>query len=576
MPTASSTKPAYPLLLQLADISEMISQNTDAAADALHKFRGKHQPFKHKPVKAQVELLTLIIASVRNNFVQQGIDDKKLLTYFKGEKKYDEAGQLLLAKARHFFLNGNLAEGEKVLAHVRDELLDKLSPRVEIVYLTRIAFVCGRKHQYKEQLEINLQALDKLKAMNETTAWHNNIATVFYTNIANCYIANADFEKAWPYLEKSLKIAASENVSTYNRFNVYSYFAFYHEGLKDHQQSAAWHEKIIALLTGDTTHQTYLLQSYLMATVQYYLHFRKTALSKAELTAIIAKQEKYLHDSAKLIQPVLSNGNYLQWLYATATLEHQKGNYKKAITFLNRCHPLYVEMKHHVSILNCTRLAHEIYAAWGKQTGDAKKLYKAYELKQQESEMVETASQQSHLQQMEAVQVKYNLQQAELNGKLLQQQVEAMNKEIQLTALNLQEKIALLDELKEFVQSLASKGSANREFVKTITQKIGAVKITEQDKAVLQQKIDDGNQALLKTVALMYPALTPHEVRTCALIKTGLTDKELSKLYGVGARGYEQLRHRIKKKMNLQRGDNLVKHLLDLSAQTEVPAGKII
>ncbi len=575
MPAATPAKVANLLLLQLAEISELISQNTDAAADALDVFYQTHQPFKHRPVKAQAELLTLIIASVRNNFNEQGINDKKLLAYFKAEKKFDEAGQLLLAKARHFFLNGNLTEGEKILTGVREELLDKLSPRVEIVYLTRIAFVHGRKHQYKEQLQINLQALDKLKSMNETTAWHNNIATVFYTNIANCYIANADFKKAWPYLEKSLQIAGSENVSTYNRFNVYSYFAFYYEGLKDHRQSAAWHEKIIALLTGDTTHQTYLLQSYLMATVQYYLLYRQGRLTRAGLAAITARQEKYLHESARLIQPVLSNGNYLQWLYATATVQHQKGNYKKAAMFLNRCLPVYVKMKHHVSVLNCIRLSHEIYAAWGKQTDNAKLLYKAYLLKQQESEMAEAGIQQSHLQQMEAVQVKYDLQQAELNSQLLRQQVEAMNKEIQLTALNLQEKIALLDELKEFVLSLNSKGSAQRGFVKTITQKIGSVKLTEQDKAVLQQKIDDGNQTLLKTVAGRYPALTPREVRTCALIKTGLTDKELSKLYGMSPRGYEQMRHRIKKKMNLQRKDNLVKHLMELSAKGEQMPGRV-
>lgn len=114
---------------------------------------------------------------------------------------------------------------------------------------------------------------------------------------------------------------------------------------------------------------------------------------------------------------------------------------------------------------------------------------------------------------------------------------------------------------------MKKKGNYEHGLVKAITHKIGSVKITEQDKAVLQQKIDDGNQVLFKTVAARYPQLTPHEVQTCALIKTGLTDKELSKLYGVGVRGYEQLRHRIKKKMNLQRSDSLVKHLLELSTR---------
>lgn len=567
MRAVSKDKAATPLLEQLSEISDMISENTDAAAAALHRFSAIHQPYKQRAIQAQTELLTLIIASVRNTFASQGIDDKKLLTYFKREKKFDEAGQLLLAKARHYFLNGNLAEGEKLLQEVQRELLDKLSPRVEIVYLTRIAFVHGRRHQYKEQLQVNLQALDKLKAMNESSAWHNNIATVFYTNIANCYIANGDFKTAWPYLEKSLAIARSANVSIYNRFNVFSYFAFYYEGLNDHRKSAAWHEKNISLLRGDATHVTYLLQAYLMAAVQYYLLYRKNSLSKTALREITNRQETYLLESAQLIQPKLSNGSYLQWLYASATLEHQKGNYKKALTFLNRCMPVYIKMKHSVSILNCTRLAHEIYAAWGKKTRDANLLFKAYQLKQQEMEMVEKASMQSHLEQMEAVQVRHALHEAELNSKILRQQVEGMRKEMQLNALNLQEKIALLDELKEYVLSLEKKGNHEHGLVKAITHKIGSVKITEQDKAVLQQKIDDGNQVLFKTVAARYPQLTPHEVQTCALIKTGLTDKELSKLYGVGVRGYEQLRHRIKKKMNLQRSDSLVKHLLELSTR---------
>lgn len=555
-------------LLELSLISEMISQNTDEASRALDDFKTRNQTVKHKPIVAMMDLLALVIASIRNTFDKQGIDDVKLTTYFKKEKKYDEAAQVILAKARHFFQNGNLAEGEKVLAIISDELLGHITLRSEVVYYTRMAFIHDRRHQYDEKMKVSLLALDKLKEMGEPGAWHYNISTIFYTNIAGCYFYQSDFDKALPYLSKSLEITERDDISTYNKFNVYSYFAFYYESTGNNRKSAEWQEKIIDLLRCDATHQNYLIQAYLMSIIQYSFLYRKTALSAKGKLTVVSKQDRFLLEVSQLIPPDTANGNYIMFLYVNAMLEHQKGNNEKANTYLNRCLPLYEERQHRASVLNCYRLRHEIYYAWGKETKDAQKLMKAYEYKQIESKMMEDDSRQSHLQKLEAVQVKYNLQQEELNRKLLQQQVEAMNKEIQMAAINLNEKIQLLDELKGFMLSLKKKDSG-QQTIRTMIHKIGAVKITEQEKAILQQKMDDGNYGLFKVVAELYPALSAHEVRTCGLIKTGLTDKELARLYGSGERGYEQLRHRIKKKMNLGRGDNLVKYLMELSAKAQ-------
>lgn len=51
------------------------------------------------------------------------------------------------------------------------------------------------------------------------------------------------------------------------------------------------------------------------------------------------------------------------------------------------------------------------------------------------------------------------------------------------------------------------------------------------------------------------------EIRMCALLKTGMTNKELSKLYGQSEKSYEQHRYRIKKKMGLGRDEKLVRVL---------------
>lgn len=567
MPATIAAKSVTGLLLELANISELISQNTDEAASKLKAFVSRNEPLKFKQVKAQVNLLSLVIASVRNDYAQQGIDDQKLINYFTAEKKYDEAAEILLAKARHFFQNGNLAEGEKVIHKVRYEYLDKISLRLEIVYYTRLAFIYTRKHQHDNVLNVSLSALAKLNSVTHPTAWHYNISTIFYTNIAGCYLYNSDFENALRYLEKSLVVTEKPHVSTYNKFNIYSHFAFYYEAQKDYRQSAEWQEKIIALLKGDKIHTNYLIQSYFFAIIQYSLLFRWAGVDSRNRKTIAARQRSYLNEVSKLVTKNTGSGNYIMLLYVTAMLEHQQGNQSKAHGLLNRCVSYYEKTQHRSYTLNCYRLKHEILYAWGIETNHAKKLAQAYLYKKKESDLMEEDSQQSHLQKMDAVKMRYNLQQEELNGRLLKQQVEAMNKEIQLSALNLQEKIAVLDEVKAFVQSLKKKGNTQTEVINAITRKISSVKITEQDKAVIQQKIDDGNHKLFRIVSEKYPALTPHEVRGCGLIKTGLTNKELSKLYGLGERGYEQLRHRIKKKMKLKRADNLVKHLMALSAQ---------
>jgi AraC family chitin signaling transcriptional activator len=64
-----------------------------------------------------------------------------------------------------------------------------------------------------------------------------------------------------------------------------------------------------------------------------------------------------------------------------------------------------------------------------------------------------------------------------------------------------------------------------------------------------------------KVLVEKHPELTNLEINMCNLFKTGITDKELAKLYGLGYKSYEQHRFRIKKKMKLGPDVNLVKYL---------------
>jgi DNA-binding CsgD family transcriptional regulator len=426
----------------------------------------------------------------------------------------------------------------------------------------------GRKYEYDERVKISLLALDKLGNVADKTIWHNNLQTIFCTNIAESYFNNGDFDKAWPYLQESLEIVEKQKVALYNKFNVYSFFAFYYELKREWRKAAEWHEKIIALLKDDATHQHYANQSYLMAATQYYNLYNETPDNKSKLRKeLAAKQAKYLEEVSERIKTDVQQSHYLLWQTGMARLEFLRKNYDKALNYLNSCYPAYQKAGHQKAIIDCTGLMHQIYFAWGKQTSDAQKLFKAYEFQKKESELVLADFRQTNVHKLDAIKSRNELQKKELNEKLMRQQMDAINKEMRLTALSLHEKIVLLDELKVYVHSLKEKEFEMRQFINAISNKISSIKITEQDKAMLQQKIDAGNEGLFKILTSLYPALTSHEIQICGLLKTGMTNKELSKLYGLSEKGYEQLRYRIKKKMKLKRTDNLVKHLIALSAK---------
>lgn len=550
-------------LAELENISNLLSEDSEAAQRQMEAFRAKYSGIKNTFIGSKADLLTLTIASVFNRFEQQQIDDSKLLMYFEGEKYYDEAAQLLLSKARHFFMNGKLAEGEALLYYIRDNFFDKISLRSEIVYMTRIAFLHGRHHRYDDMIQVSLQALEKLKHVANKNTWYYSIYTIFCTNIAECYHSNADFEKAWPYLQQSIEIAGRQNIPVYNKFNVYSYVGFHYEYKAEYLNAAEWFEKIITMLHNKPGHEYYEIQSRIAAARQYAQYARPLARHNTSRQQYIDKQDALLSNVSARTKK--EDGNYLPLLSNMAELEYQRGNYKAAAQYIDEALEMYTARQHTKGIIDCHGLAHQIYYTWGKESGDVKKVLNAYEHLKKTSDMIAAQAKQSNLQKIEAIKTKHQLQQKQSNEMLMQQQIEGMHKEMRLNAINLQEKITLLDELKLYIDSLKKQKIEKTEFIKAVSKKISMVKVTEQDKAVIQQKIDDGNTGFFQLLAATYPTLTPNEVRGCALIKTGLTNKELSKLYGIGERGYEQLRHRIKKKMKLKRGDNLVKYLMELN-----------
>ncbi len=102
--------------------------------------------------------------------------------------------------------------------------------------------------------------------------------------------------------------------------------------------------------------------------------------------------------------------------------------------------------------------------------------------------------------------------------------------------------------------------------------------ITENDLQVILQYIDNHENSerwrefydrfdelegdFLTKIASFYPKLTAAEIRLCGLLRLNLTNKDIAFLTNRSIRTVENLRFRIRKKMNLSQNANLVQHLL--------------
>lgn len=307
----------------------------------------------------------------------------------------------------------------------------------------------------------------------------------------------------------------------------------------------------------------YKLPLYKDGTKMSALHFYSNAitnftiknnLSKAEIDKWSHEQLYIFSELEKVYQnPLHINTQYLQ----QATLHYNLGHYKEAITYLAKAFRFFSTYLDNTNYLYLHYTAAKIYSAMSKDNQNLNGLYKitrhwdkALDISQkQKSEQLKT--------RVEKLTKEHELEKEKIKASQLQ-------KELKMTSLHLQEKINTLDELKKYVNSLKKTDYQMGKLILTISNKIESIKVSEEERSVLMHKIDNSDVDFARKLAEKHPSLSALEVRMCGLFKTGMNNKELSKLFGLSDRSYEQHRYRIKKKMNLSADDGLVAHLNNL------------
>ena len=153
----------------------------------------------------------------------------------------------------------------------------------------------------------------------------------------------------------------------------------------------------------------------------------------------------------------------------------------------------------------------------------------------------------------------------EFQKKQYLRELNAKTKELANTAMTMTKKNELLLKLKsdllEFKNEVLSKNKFNR-LLSNIDKNIDNVK----DWEVFESNFNQIHESFFKNLVERHPdVLTPKDLRLCAYLKLNLSTKEISPLMSISSRGVEIHRYRLRKKLNLDKNQNLNEYFMNIS-----------
>ncbi|WP_017732073.1 triple tyrosine motif-containing protein [Nafulsella turpanensis] len=151
-----------------------------------------------------------------------------------------------------------------------------------------------------------------------------------------------------------------------------------------------------------------------------------------------------------------------------------------------------------------------------------------------------------------------------LENEKLESEIRHKNKELATSTMHIVTKNEFIGEIKAHLNSIIrekeSKGISKElnKIIKEIDQNIA----TDKDWEQFQIHFDRVHGDFSRRLRAAYPSLTPQEMKLCAYLRLNLSTKEIAQLMHISVRGVEISRYRLRKKLELDRQENLLEFIL--------------
>jgi ligand-binding sensor domain-containing protein/DNA-binding CsgD family transcriptional regulator len=154
-----------------------------------------------------------------------------------------------------------------------------------------------------------------------------------------------------------------------------------------------------------------------------------------------------------------------------------------------------------------------------------------------------------------------NLKNEKLKIEMIHRDKELANQTMDLIGKN-----KFLVKIKEELEKL-KKSSSDESLKDKITSLIAKIdKEIDHKKQweIFETAFDEVHEDFLGRLKTQYPNLTPKELRLCAYLRMNISTKEIAPLMNISIRGVEICRYRVRKKLNIDRDQNLTSMIINL------------
>lgn len=180
-------------------------------------------------------------------------------------------------------------------------------------------------------------------------------------------------------------------------------------------------------------------------------------------------------------------------------------------------------------------------------------IYRRY-YKRQRERILEETTKDLKLKQLAAQKEIY-----ELNSEKLSQDIEARNRELAISTMNLIGKKTVLSSIKDQLKSL---NDDNR--LKSVIENIDSIINDKKDWEFFEEAFNHADKEFFKKIKENHPNLTPNDLKLCVYLRLNLSSKEIAPLLNISHRSVEIKRYRLRKKLHLEHDINLNDYLINL------------
>ncbi len=150
-----------------------------------------------------------------------------------------------------------------------------------------------------------------------------------------------------------------------------------------------------------------------------------------------------------------------------------------------------------------------------------------------------------------------------LKNEKLEVELAHINKELTSSTIHLINKNEQLGSVKGLLEGLLeSRHDAPKTEIKRIISEIDKSLSSDADWHKFERNFNLVHGDFIKRLLEQYPLLTPQEVKLSAYLRLNLNTKEIAQLMNISIRGVEISRYRLRKKLNLERNENLTEFVL--------------